>query len=100
MATYTVAAGAIGKHAFTLTANTVDTVTFADDISEVTVVSLDGAAAIYLTLDGSTPTVGGANTYVVPAAIGVAAFEPPTSGPTAVKLISPGTPTVSVQRTR
>lgn len=100
MATHNVAAGKLGAHAFTLAAATVDTVAFAEDIDEVTVISLDGAAAVYFTLDGSTPTVAGANTYVLPAALGAAAFEPRTAGPTVVKLISSGTPTISVQRSR
>jgi hypothetical protein len=100
MATHNVAAGEIGAHAFALAAGVVDTVTFADDLDEVTVIGLDGSAAVYFTLDGSTPTVGGANTYVLPAAVGTAAFEPATSGHTVVKLISAATPTISVQRSR
>lgn len=98
MATYTVASGEVGKHNFTLTASTVDTVTFADDIDEVSIINLDGAAAVYFTTNGTTPTVAGASTYVLPAAIGTATFQPFTAGPTVVKVISAGTPTISVQR--
>lgn len=99
MATHTVAAGSIGTAAFTLTADTVDTVVFdGTDLDSVQVISLDGAAAIWYTLDGSTPTVGGANCYVVPATVAVDTQEPPTSGQTVVTLISAGTPVVRVQQ--
>lgn len=98
MASYSVTTGQIGVHGKTLVASTVDTVTYAEDIPQVTVVS-DGAAALFYTLDGSTPTVNGANCYILPAgAVSVDARWIPTSGATVVKLISAGTPTYSVQR--
>jgi hypothetical protein len=68
MAAYTVAAGAIGVHAKTLAANTVDTVTFTDDVDWVEIIS-DGAAAVYVTVDGSTPTVAGGGTWEMPAGV-------------------------------
>ena len=45
----------------------VDTFTFASDLDSVTIIS-NGTAAAYYTLDGSTPTVSGANCFPLPAA--------------------------------
>ena len=98
MASYTVAKGALAKHAFTMVASTVDTVAFADDLDEITIISLDGAAEIYFTVDGSTPTVAGANTRVMPAALGEVTLKDRRTGGSIVKLISSGTPKVSVQK--
>jgi hypothetical protein len=99
MASYTVASGQVGAHGKTLVASTVDTVTFTgEDPPDVTVIS-DGAAAVFYTVDGSTPTVNGANCYLLPA--GVVSSDRrliPTAAPAVVKLISSGTPTYSVQR--
>ena len=100
MPSHSITPGQVGAHAVTLTANTVETFTFADDLPEVTVVNHDGAAAVYFTIDGSTPTIAGPRTYVLPAVIGTATFAPPTPGGTVVKAISTGTPTISVQRAR
>lgn len=95
MATYTLTAGQIAAHAKTLTASTVDTVTFAADVQgNVRIVNLDGTDRIYITTDGSTPTVGGAATHVLPAAMSV--LELDITG-ASVKLISAGTPTYSVE---
>jgi hypothetical protein len=85
----------VGAHAITLSASTVDTVTIARDCDQVEVMS-DGAAAIYFTVDGSTPTVAGKKAYALPAAVGARQVTVPTSGSTVVKLISSGTPTYSV----
>jgi hypothetical protein len=75
-----------------------DQVTFTGrDLEQVEVVSLDGLAPIYFTIDGSAPTVAGAKTYVIPAAIGSKVVAVPTSGATVVRLISVGGPTYSVQ---
>jgi hypothetical protein len=97
MASYSVTAAQIGAHAKTLVANTVDTVTFADDIGEVEVVS-NGSAAIYFTTDGTTPTVGGAATHYLPASSSVRRVKFTGSDASAIKLISAGTPTYSVAR--
>ena len=84
----------------TLTATTVDTITLSAQYVRVEVLNRSSTGDIFVTLDGSTPTVGGNDTYVVPAT-GVGTFvnpantsQPPTS--TVVKLISSGTPSYSV----
>jgi hypothetical protein len=100
VASYTVAADLHGAYAKTLVANTVDTVTFTDDIDRVEVTS-NGAAAVYVTVDGTTtPTVAGAGTFELPAgAASVREIAVPTAGGTVVKLISAGTPVYSVAET-
>jgi hypothetical protein len=103
MANFTVAAGNVAKHAWTLTANQVDTITFADNIGTVDVIT-DGTADVYFTVDGSTPTVAGANCYRIPGAGGAMVDTRTTlqtsasGGADVVKVISAGTPSVSVQK--
>jgi hypothetical protein len=99
VASYTVAADLHGAYAKTLVASTVDTVTFTDDIDRVEITS-NGAAAVYVTVDGTTPTVAGAGTFELPAgAASVREIAVPTAGGTVVKLISAGTPVYSVAET-
>lgn len=92
MATHSVA---LAKHA-TLSASTVDTITLTNDFQTVEVVHRTSTAAdpIYFTVDGSTPTVGGDNTYVVMPGgwKSVRAW----ANSDVVKLISAGTPAYSV----
>ncbi len=102
MASYT-AARAV--HA-TLTAATVDTVTLSLTHPRIEVLNR-GAGDIFVTVDGSTPTVGGNDTFVVPSN-GVGFFPnpflaepgavggPQVPGKTVVNLISSGTPAYSV----
>lgn len=97
MATYNVASGAVGTAANVMVASTADTVTFDEDLAEVEVIHVTGTAEVWYTLDGTTPTVGGAACYLLPVG-GVDRRQPKTSGDTVVKLISSGTPTVRVQR--
>lgn len=98
MASYTIAAGGRAAHNKTLVAATVDTVTFTDDVDEIDIINLDGVAAIYYTVDGSTPTVEGANTRVLPSGtlsadrVSARGFSAPV-----VKLISAGIPKYSVE---
>lgn len=101
MATHAVAAGERAAHAKTLAPSTVDTVTFADDVDLVEILS-DGAAAIYVRVDGSAPTVAGAFAYVLPSGV-ASKREIPVSGDAGsitVKLISAGAPTFSVTKLR
>lgn len=96
MAAYTVAEKKIAKHNIVMVANVEDNVMFFENPTEVEIVS-DGAAKIYVTTDGTAATVAGDNTYIIPAIAGVRTIRhwDPTA---AVRLISPGTPTVSVTR--
>lgn len=84
----------------TLVASVVTTVSFpgAGAPSRVEVLNVDGAAEIYVSVDGTNPTVGGDGYWVLPAAIGSLEVDPhtPASGSATVKLISAGTPKVSV----
>lgn len=100
MATYTLTAGQVAKHAFQLTADTVDTVVFPAALLSIEIIS-NGIAAAYFTIDGTTPTVAGANTYLLPA--GVTSIDLRTAvgnvdAITTIKIISAGTPTISVQQ--
>lgn len=97
MASYAVASGEQGAHAKTLVASTVDTVTFAYFTGKVEVYS-DGAATLYFTVDGTTPTVGGAATHFMPAATSVKTVRVSRSygSGMVVKLISGGTPLYDV----
>ena len=81
----------------TLVANTATTVTLGRAAHKITVVNVDGAAAVYFNVNETgDPTVAGNGCWVLPAAIG--ALDLPVTGTTAtvVKLISSGTPKVSV----
>ena len=82
----------------TLVAATVSSITFARDWNVVEVLNVDGADAVYFTIDGTTPTVKGAGMQVLPKAAG-AAIQVPVSvdGVTVVKAISAGTPTISAR---
>lgn len=98
------------KH-LTLVADTVSTVELAapDPRADLTsfedpparrveVLNRSGDAAVYFTTDGTAPTVGGDNTHVLPAAVSAVEVDDETPGPTCVvKLISAGTPAVSVR---
>lgn len=100
MADVTVAAGEVSSGRIILAANTVTTVTFADNIGAVQITT-DGTAPVYYTVDGRTPSVDSRIAYEIPqAAIGIATNETantPGAGDI-IKLISAGTPTVRVER--
>jgi hypothetical protein len=57
------------QHA-TLVADTVSTFTLDTDFRLVEVLNVDGAAAVYFTVDGADPEVAGEGSNVLPAAIG------------------------------
>jgi hypothetical protein len=81
----------------TLTAATVATITLDGDYDNVEIINVDGAAAAYFTADGSTPAVGATGSIVLPAAINGLSLQPYGSGPTTIKVISAGTPRISVR---
>lgn len=92
----TTATVAVAKH-LTLAASVVDSITFSGNPKTVEVCNRDGAAAIYFTVDGSVPTVGGDDCFVVAAAAGAAlSVDASATAATVVKLISSGTPAYSV----
>lgn len=100
MAQYTVPPSDIGVHLKTLVANQVDTVTFQDrDLTEVEILN-DGTADIFVRIGTATPVVGSGSCWRVLAALGSTIIPVDTSGDTVVKLISVGTPTYSVARTK
>lgn len=96
MATHTIAAADKSKQ-FALAASTVDTVTVDANTDTVTILS-DGTAAVYFTVDGSTPTVAGINTLPIPAAVSTFEVGPRHGFAGTLKLISAGTPTLTVYR--
>lgn len=81
----------------TLVADTVARVDLPANAGRIEVVNRDGAAEVYFTVNGAAPTVEGDDTFVLPAAIGsVEVSRPRTTSAAVVKLISAGTPKVSV----
>lgn len=98
MAKHEVPDNNIGAYSQKLTAETVDEVAFTDSLLAVEVTSHDGAAKIYFTTDGSVPTVGGPNTYEVPAFPCSRTVSVRKGTATVVKLKSVGTPEYSVAK--
>lgn len=60
---------AITSYPGTLTVDAVMTVTLAAACQQIAVYNLSGTEAIWVTTDGSVPTVGGDNTFMIPAAV-------------------------------
>ena len=80
----------------TLVGATVSTETFTADNADVIVVHFrSGTGPIYFTVDGSTPTVAGADTFVVIA--GARTIRVPSSDAQTVKLISTTADTYSIE---
>lgn len=80
-----------------LQAGVVATVVMEGLYSSVEVMNRDGTAEIYYWVDqAGNPTVGGANTEALPAAICARKSGSPSPALTTVKLISDGTPAYSV----
>jgi hypothetical protein len=94
MAAYSVTATQAGAWEKTLVASTVDTVTFAGDLSMVTVIN-EGTTGLYFSVDGTTPVVGDADAMYCPPAA-TASVPSVEGGGTVVKLISSGAPKYSV----
>lgn len=95
----TVTVSGFAAHNVSLTANTETIVQLGVDCNNVEVLAMAGTAPIYFSVDGSAATVGGTNTYALPAGISSAAVPVPGEvGNTAVRLISTAVATVSVSR--
>lgn len=111
MADYDVPAGHVGVHEKAATADEVDTVRYLAGAPgtqwgrmprAVEIVS-NGAAAMYVTVDGSQPVVGGTNCYAIPPFPGATVIDVHDTSPddeVVVKLVSPGTPTYWVSRAK
>jgi hypothetical protein len=104
MADVDVAAGELAAHEVSLLANTVKTIGFAQDLSEVKIVNSVGTTHIYVhTVDQFYPkaaTVQGKHCYQVPPAFPQGVIVPVrTNGNTLLSLISSGATTVSVSAT-
>lgn len=81
-----------------LVAATVATMTFDTDFTEVEVMNVTGTSPVYFRFDGVAPVVAAAGCHVLAATAGLTVVrKPKTSGPTVVKFISAGTPTVSAR---
>lgn len=88
MAGYTIAADEVAAHNKALAASTQDTVTTTGRrVREVEILVLSGTAPVYVTIDGTDATVGGAKTYIVLAG-GNLELTATQDNPTVVKLIS------------
>lgn len=83
------------QHA-TLVANTVTSLTFSTNGAKVEVLNADGAADVYFRTDGVNPTVGGTNCHRLTANVSSYEVADESTGNTNVRLISAGTPQVSV----
>lgn len=96
MADHVVTADQIGAHHKLLVADEVETVTFEDDVDRIEVVS-DGAAPLAFRLDGEAPeAIDDPAAIYMPAAAGVRTLATDGRAPVVVKLISSGTPRISV----
>lgn len=97
MASLTVAAGEQGVYEQALVASTVDTVTVS--AARRVLIIGSGTEAIYVTVDGSAPTVGAKTAYHLPkGAVASLTLDATSSPDIVVKLISSSTPAYSVQR--
>lgn len=89
----------IGIHNLALVANTEQVFRFADNVSTVEIVNMSGTAAVYYAVDSEdTAVAAGKKMRLIPATITSVKVPSPGQGPTVVRLVSPGTPTVSVSR--
>lgn len=68
--TVALTSGQVSAEDLTTVGAAVDTITIVDDWSNVRV-ETNGAAELYVTLDGSVPTAGGHNTFMIPQQTGV-----------------------------
>jgi endonuclease YncB( thermonuclease family) len=82
-----------------LTAATVATIgPVAGNASAVEVVNRSGTAEVFVTVDGSTPTVGGNDCEIIPAVAGASTvIRRAVVADMTVRMISSGTPTITVR---
>lgn len=89
----------LSKHA-TLVAATVDTITLSTGYPSIEVANRATSGDIYFTVDGTTPTSAGNDTYYVGPGQALVVSSPHADGPDTIKLISAGTPAYSVTGVR
>lgn len=80
----------------TLLAAVVDTITFGQSAGEVRITNLSAALAIYITLDGSAPTIAGDDCYAI-APLQTRSFGPADVSRPVVNIISSGAAVYSVE---
>lgn len=80
-----------------LVANVEEKFTFATSLDEVEVTS-SGDDTAYFTVDGSAPEIDGDKSHRLPRVPSSRTVDVPGDGPTVVRVISSGTPMISVQR--
>jgi hypothetical protein len=81
----------------TLVANQVSTLLFEQGYRRIEVLNVDGTDAVYFRVGQTDPEIGSTGSQVLPAAICALELDVTTAGPTEVRLISAGTPLVSVR---
>ncbi len=97
MAEHVIGVGQVAVHNVQLVPNVVETFVVVDEIQVVEIIS-DGSAAAYYTVNGSEPTLAGPNTRLLPAG-GIVIDERHVGRDLdAVKVISAGSPVISIQR--
>lgn len=98
MAEHNVTGTQIAAH-LTTTAGQIETVHFDSDMPRVEIVSHDGQATIWYTVDGTDPEEQGTHSYVIPAgAVGSDERWVPRSRKTVVKILADGPTSVSVYK--
>lgn len=98
MTTTKLAQNDVGAHEKKLAASVIDVVEFERNLAAVEVANIDGAGAIYFTVDGTDPTVGGAHCHLLPPFGCSRTISAPLDRPTVVKLISSATPIYDVSK--
>lgn len=95
----TVTVSGFAAHNVALTSNVETIVELGVDASEIEVLVLAATVPVYFSVDGNAATVGGTNTYALPAGVSSASVKVPAEiGLTKVRLISAAAATVSVSR--
>lgn len=81
----------------TLVANTAKEITLNGNYASVEVVNRDDTAEVFARLDTTNPTVNGDDSEIIPPRSVLVIPSPKLTDPTVVRLISSGTPAVSVK---
>lgn len=81
----------------TLVPDEVTAVEFDQGYRRIEVLNADGSDAVYFRVGQTDPEVDGVGSQILPAAICSVELDVTTAGPTEVRLISAGTPHVSVR---